>query len=652
MNPFRRLAPLVVGVVAVVGAVVPGPVRAAEPALLPRRVLFRGVERGDLLVSPDGARLTWIEATNGLPNVWVRSVATNDVRLLSRDSRGPVRQPVWQADSMSVLYLEDSDGLGNWHLMQAHVPTGNIRDLTPFTGVQARLIAVSPQVPHQILVAMNLRDRRTFDAYRLDVLNGATGLEAENGGDIAQWYADNQLNLRLAQIVRPTGEIALATRPDTRSLWRPLMRWGADDGLGRIPGFGPGDTHFSLLSSVRAPAARLLNIDAATGATSIVAEDARFDVASVLRHPASNRVEAVQFMRARAQWQCLPAATNLAADFDALRRFRDADIEVLSRDLADRRWTVSFASDIAPTLFAVYDRTNRQVTPVFSERSGLADAPLAATRPISYPARDGRTLEGYLTLPVGVEPKNLPTVVLVHPGPWSRVVWGFDPEVQWLANRGYAVLQPNFRGSTGYGKEHLDAGNKEWGGKILNDLLDARRWAIESRYADPKRTAIMGEGFGGYAALAALAFHPAEFTAGISLAGRPNLMTMIFSVPATAGGFRAVLDRRVGRLDSDAELLKAQSPASRAAAIQAPLFAATPKDDPQMPLKEMDAFVASIREEGRNVEYLVSPAPGPLLRDPSVRLRLYAAIEAFLGRHLGGRVEPPAEIEKFESLRR
>lgn len=653
-SPIRTLAgalALALALAAGLGIAPARPASAAQPPpLLSRQILFSSPTRGAPFIAPDGKHLAWIESTNGLPNLWVRSPADPEGRLLSRDPRGTVRQPVWQSDAQAVLYLQDSDGLGNWHLMQAHVTSGTLRDLTPFTGVQARLVATSPRVVDEILVAMNLRDRRLFDVFRIDVRTGAVLFEAENSGEITTWFADDDLNIRLAQVILPNGELALSTRSDPRSMWRPILRWGADDALGKVIGFGPTGTNVLLLSSVRAPAPRLLDINLATGATTIVAQDARFDVIGALSHPFSNTLEAVQFMRDRAQWQVMQP--DLARDFTALRNFRDADIDVLSRDVTDRLWTIGFTAENAPVLYALYDRHERTVRPLFSENPVLERIPFANSRPIALDARDGRPLAGYLTLPPGQDPRNLPGVVLVHGGPWSRTIWGFDPEVQWLANRGYAVLQINFRGSTGYGRDHLNAGNQEWGGKILLDLIDGKRWAIGQGYLDPKRVAIMGAGFGGYAALATLAFHPDEFAAGVSLAGPPDLVTMVTAVPTNAVAVRAVFDQRVGNVDTDLALLRNQSPASRAAQIKAPLLAAVTGRDPQVPVQAMDAFVAAVRREGRHVEYLYFADETTVLRQPANRLRFHAATEAFLARHLGGRAEPPAEFEKFEALRR
>jgi dipeptidyl aminopeptidase/acylaminoacyl peptidase len=630
------------------------PARAELPPLIPRLHLFGDAERGTPLISPDGTHLAWLAPTNGLVNLWVRSLPvdgpTNDTKVLSLDPRGTVRQPAWQSDSQAVLYHQDSDGFGNVHVFQAHLPTGNIRDLTPFTGVQGRLLATSPTRIDEILVTLNLRDRRMSDVWRVDTRTGAVALESENTGETVAWFADPDLNLRLSQFLLPNGDLALGTRSDARSMWRPLLRWSASDALGRIVGFGPTRENVWIVSSVGAPAPSLIDVNLVSGTAAIVSRDPRCDVATALLHPSSNTIEAVQVTRSRAQWQLIN--TNLFADFEALRRFRDGDLDVLSRDRADRFWTVTYSSPDYPLFYALYDRANRKVVPLFDERPALAGARFGSSRPISFKARDGLPLEGYLTLPAGLEPRALPTVLLVHGGPWSRTIWGFDSEVQWLANRGYAVLQVNFRGSTGYGKDHLNAGDKEWGGKILLDLLDAKQWAVDQGYADPRRLAIMGTGFGGYAATAMLALHPDAFAAGANLAGPPNLLTMLASVPASAAGMRAVLDRRVGKPETDAALLQAHSPTVRAALIKAPLLVALPGHDPQVPVAEMDRFVTAIRKEGRNVEYFYFPDEGATLRNPMNRLRHAAAVEAFLAKHLGGRADPPLELERFESLRR
>lgn len=644
--PLRTLAGL-----AIVATQVWTPFAQADlPPLAPRDVLFRPASQGPPLVSPNGSQIAWVAVTNGFPQLWIRDLTNSAARPLLPDPRGSLLQPAWQSDGEAILYLQDCDGLGTLHLMQFHVASGNLRDLTPFTGVQARLIASPLQQLDQITIAMNLRDRRFFDAYRLDVRTGGILRDADNTGEIVEWFADNDLNLQLAQIRLPDGTQTLSTRPDARSIWRPLLRLGADDVLGRVVGFGPANTNVWLLTSALASSQRLLDLHLPTGNAAVVAQDPRYDVGTVILHPTSNTLDAVQFARSRAQWQL--ANTNLLPDFAALRKYRDADIAILSRDAADSVWTVGFVTDAAPILYALYRRTTREVVALHSESEVPAGFQGARTQVLSFKARDGLSLDGYLTLPPGVEPKSLPTIVLVHGGPWARDSWGYDPATQWLANRGYAVVQVNFRGSSGHGKDHLNAGDKEWGGKILLDLLDAKAHVVAKGHADPKRVAIMGTGFGGYAVLAALALHPDEFAAGVSVSGTPDLRSLHNAIPAKALQLRSILERRMGHPQKDGELIQRHSPASRAAFIKSPVLVATTGHDTQVPVDLMDRFVTDVRREGRQVDYLYFEDEPGRLRSTAALRQFQAATEAFLGRTLGGRVEPPGPNENFLARRR
>jgi dipeptidyl aminopeptidase/acylaminoacyl peptidase len=646
LNRFQSLAAAAIVALLVLSR----PSFAELPPIVPRHLLFRPVTQGPPLVSPNGDAIAWVSLTNGLPQLWIRGVTNAVARPLLPDPHGSLLQPAWQSDGEAILYLQDSDGIGSLHVMQHHVASGNLRDLTPFAGVQARLVSNHPRNLDQIVVSMNLRDRRFADVFRIDVRTGGILQDAQNTSEITDWFADNDLNLSLAQLRLPDGTQSLSTRADARAMWRPILRLTSDDVLGRVVGFGPANTNVWLLTSVLASSQRLLNLHLPSGSAAVIAQDPRFDVHAVLLHPVSNTLQAVQFARTRSQWQL--ADTNLAADFAALRRFRDADVDIVSRDASDAVWTVRFISDTAPVQYALYHRRTREVTVLYSENSLPADFHGARVLPLSLKARDGLPLDGYLTLPSGLEPQNLPAVVLVHGGPWTRDSWGFDPEAQWLANRGYAVIQINFRGSTGHGKEHLKAGDKEWGGKILLDLVDTKAHVVQKGYVDPKRVAIMGSGFGGYAVLAALAIQPNEFVAGVSLSGTPDLTSLQKALPESATQLRSVLERRMGHPVHDAVLIQQQSPASRAAFVKAPLLAAITGRDPQVPVDLMDKFVTAVRREDRQVEYLYFADEPGSLRTLAARRRFQAATESFLGKHLGGRVELPGANEDYLSLRR
>src|SRR5205807_1060119 len=377
----------------------------------------------------------------------------------------------------------------------------------------------------QLLVGLNLRDRRLHDVYRLNVNTGATELDTTNPGDVAGWTADNRLRVRVAQAYQPDGGQEIRWREDTSSPWQTFQRWGPEETFGGVVGFTPDNQRVYLISSVDANAARLLEVDPAGGRTRGVAEDSEYDVSGVMTHPLTHQLEAAAFFRARREWEVIDP--SLAADFDALRKLREGDFAVISRDRDDKTWIVSFMVDNGPVSYYAYDRAPRRATLLFSDRPALAQYPLAQMQPISYRARDGLTIHGYLTLPVGLAPKNLPAVLLVHGGPWGRDVWGLDSMAQLLANRGYAVLQVNFRGSAGYGKAFLNAGDREWAGKMHDDLIDGKRWIVSQGCADPDRVAIMGGSYGGYATLVGLTFTPEEFACGVDLVGPSNLVTLL-----------------------------------------------------------------------------------------------------------------------------
>lgn len=351
----------------------------------------------------------------------------------------------------------------------------------------------------------------------------------------------------------------------------------------------------------------------------------------------------MQFIRARREWQILDK--SLQADFDALKKVRDGDFSVSSRDLADKTWLVSYIVDDGPVSYYAYDRTSKQATLLFTNRPQLEKYKLAKMKPISYQVRDGLTIHGYLTLPVGVEPKNLPMVLNVHGGPWGRDVWGLHNEAQWLASRGYAVLQVNFRGSTGYGKNFVNAGDREWAGKMHDDLVDGVKWAIQQGYADPKKTCIMGGSYGGYATLVGVAFTPDVFACGVDIVGPSNIITLINSIPPYWIPIKSLFDKRVGKLETDEEFLKSRSPLFKADAIKVPLLVAQGANDPRVKQAESEQIVEAVRQKGKEVEYLLFPDEGHGFARPENRVAFYAATEQFLARVLGGRAEPPSEAE-------
>jgi dipeptidyl aminopeptidase/acylaminoacyl peptidase len=517
--------------------------------------------------------------------------------------------------------------------------SGTERCLTPLDGVQVQLLAHEKRHPHELLLGINREDPRLHDAYHLDLRSGELALVEKNPGDVVAWIADADLALRGALAARDDGGFDLRVRESRGSKWRTLVSWDAEDALSSGPvGFTGDGGALYLRDSREANTARLVRLDIRTGKPKVLAEDPQYDVGPVLRHPDTLEVQMVAFLRARQEWEILDP--SIREDVALINRLRDGDFVVSSRSDDDQWWVVAFTEDDAPASYYCLERRSRTPRFLFFTRPRLAQFTLASMQPISYPARDGVTIHGYLTLPPGLPPRNLPLVLNVHGGPWHRDTWGYHPEAQWLANRGYACLQVNFRGSTGYGKSFLNAGDREWGGKMHHDLVDGVRWAVAQGIADPRRVGIFGGSYGGYAALVGATLTPDLFRCAVSVVGPSNLVTFIQSIPPYWSAYRSMLHRRVGNPETEPEFLLSRSPLSFVDRIRIPILIAQGANDPRVKRSESEQIVAAMKEKGIDHEYLLFEDEGHGFAKPENRLRFYAAAEQFLARHLGGRAEP------------
>ena len=601
------------------------------PPLIPREVLFGNPVKTQAQISPNGKMLAYLAPDEkGVMNVWARTLGQEDDKVVTADKKRGIRRYEWQQDSEHILYIQDRDGDEDWHVYQTNLKTKNTRDLTPFQGVRAQGFNTDPNFPDEMLVQLNIRDRRLHDMYRINLKNGAVEMDTENPGDVSGFVEDNKFQVRAAQVMLPDGGTEIRVRDKAKSPWRSFQKWGPEETFGGIWGFTPDNTGVYLASSVDANAARLLEVDQASGKSKVVAEDKQYDVTFALTHPKTHKLEAVIFIRERSEWTVIDK--SLQADFDALRKVRDGDFYIDSRDLEDETWIVGYVVDNAPVLTYAYDRASKKATFLFSDRPALEKYKLAKMQPISFQARDEMTIYGYVTLPVGLEPKNLPMVLSVHGGPWGRDIWGLQNEVQWLANRGYAVLQINFRGSWGYGKAYLNAGDHEWGGKMHDDLIDGKNWAVKQGYADPKQVCIMGWSFGGYATLVGLTFTPDEFACGVDGVGISNIVTWLSTIPTYWEPIKALFKKRVGDVETEQEFLKSRSPLFKAGQIKAPLLIGQGANDPRVKQAESDQIVEAMRKNGKPVEYIVFPDEGHGFARPENRLKFYAAAELFLAK--------------------
>jgi len=614
-----------------------------DAALIPREVLFGNPERTNPQLSPDGRYLAYLAPDrNDVLQVWLRTLGQQDERILTADKKRGIRAYFWSYMPEHLIYMQDSDGDENWHLYLVNVKTLSVRDLTPFQGVLAYEVALDPAFPEQALAAMNLNDRSKHDVYRINLQNGAVEFDTENPGNVTSWTADAKLQVRAAIATTPDGGSELRLRDSPAQPWRIVRQWGPDD-EGWTYLFSADGRTLYFGGSHDANAMRLIALDLNTGQEQVLAEDPQYDTGGLLTHPLKRTVEAVAFYRDKLEWQVLDA--SVADDFAALAKVRRGEYAVCSRDLADKTWLVYYRADDGPVYHYVYERQTKASTFLFSHQPKLEGLPLARTQSVAFPSRDGLTLHGYLTTPVAAPARNLPAVLLVHGGPWGRDTWGFNATVQWLANRGYAVLQVNFRGSAGYGKAFLNAGNREWGAKMHDDVVDGAKWLMSQGIADPQRTAIMGGSYGGYAALAGLAFTPEVFAAGVDLVGPSSLVTLLRSIPPYWKPMMALFVHRVGDPDTEEEFLKSRSPLHSAARITKPLLIGQGANDPRVKQAESEQIVAAMRKAGKPVEYVVYADEGHGMARPENRLHFHAVAEEFLARHIGGRAEVSGEIK-------
>ncbi len=619
---------------------------AEDLPLIPRQILFGNPVKSAPRISPDGTLLAYLAASDkGVLNVWVRTIGKQDDAQVTNDTHRGIRIHFWAEDGKHLFYLQDLNGDENFHVYSVAIASKQVRDLTPFQGVRASNIMLDKKFPGQLLVGLNLRDRRVFDMYRVDLASGAIVLDTENPGDVLGWITDPDFQIRAAQAQNPADASNIMRVRDGRNApWRDLvvLPFGENGGL---VDFSADGKSLYFETSVGSDTARLVRIDAATGKElETIARDPRVDVGGVIIHPDSKKVQAVSFNFLKNEWRVMDP--SIKEDFAVLAKLGRGEFYLGGRDRADKTWLVTYQVDDGPVAWYAYDRAARKAELLFVNQPDLATYKLAKMEPVVIKARDGFQLVSYLTLPVGANAKNLPLVLNVHGGPWGRDGWGYDPEAQWFANRGYACLQVNFRSSTGFGKKFLHAGDKQWGvGAMQHDLTDAVKWAVRQGIADPKKICIYGGSYGGYATLAGLVFTPEIYACGVDIVGPSNIKTLFESIPPYWAPFKKEFVLQVGDVENDEAFNKKISPLFHASNIRVPLIVAQGANDPRVNIREADQIVAAMRAKNLPVTYVVYTDEGHGFARPNNRLDFYGRVEEFLAKHLGGRAEPWQKIE-------
>lgn len=608
------------------------------PDVIPLEVLLGNPEKVQPQLSPDGKRMAYIAPVNDVLNVWVGDVGKENYRPVTKDTDRGIRAYFWAYDNKHLLYIQDKGGDENWRLYSVNLESDETRDLTPFEGVQAQVISRNKDFPNELLVGLNKENPQAHDVYHLNIAGGVLELVAKNPGNIIGWVTDRKLKVRAAMAANAEGGFDLLYRDSEEDDFRTLFTWPSDDTLASGPvGFTKDGKSLYLQDSRNANTGRLVKLVIDSGDIDVIAEDPDFDVSGVITDPDTYEPQAVAFNRDRNEW--VPLDSSVEEDFKVIKDLHRGDFFVVNRDLADETWLVAFTADNGPIPYYAYDRKTKSATFLFDHRPDMNKYVLAEVEPIAFKSRDGLTIHGYITFPPGLERKGLPMVLNVHGGPWHRDAWGFNPESQWFANRGYVSLQVNFRGSTGYGKKFVNAGDREWGRNMHNDLIDAVEWAIEQGYAEREKIAIFGGSYGGYAALVGATFTPDVFRCAVDIVGVSNIITWINGIPPYWKPLLDMFYKRVGHPEKDKEFLESRSPLFKVDQIKIPMLIAQGANDPRVPLLESEQIVAALKEKGIDHDYMVFEDEGHGFAKPENRLKFYYAADKFLAKHLGGRAE-------------
>lgn len=622
-------------------------ITVGETPLILRSTLFGNPVKLGALLSPNGKWVSWMAPVNGLLNVWVAPFDKPEVaKAITVSSDHPISTHFWSNDSNQILFIKDNGGDENFHLYGVDIITGKQQDFTPFGNVHVKVIGDSSKRQNELLVGINDRDPRWHDVYLLNIKTGKRKLLLKGDGFV-NFQSDDDLQLRLVGRPNAVGGVDYFHIKGGVIADKSFLSTSLEDSGTSPLGFTSDGRTLYWIDSRDRDTAALFAEDTATGQRKLIGQDSRADLSGTLRHPVSGEVQAFLVNYLKDEWHFIDK--RLKDDFDWLEKHLDKDFFVVSRTRADDKWIVGvdLLSKVSGTY--LYNRQTKSLRTLYVARPELLGAPLMPMLTAEIKARDGLTLPSYLTLPKGSDingdgkaDKRVPMVLLVHGGPWTRDVYGYDAYHQWLANRGYAVLSVNFRASSGFGKKFLTAGNKQWGLAMHTDLLDAVEWAVKQGITSADQVAIMGGSYGGYATLAALAFTPTAFSCGVAIVGPSNLETLLATIPPYWEAGKKQMYSRMGDPTTieGRKILRAASPLYKANQIIRPLLIGQGANDPRVKQAESDQIVAAMQTKNIPVTYVLYPDEGHGFVKPNNRISFNAIAEAFLGNCLGGRVEP------------
>lgn len=608
----------------------------AEIPLIPMKDFFRNAEKASFTLSPNGEYLAFTMPWESRMNVHVQKIGSTEISRLTSAKERDIAGYFWKSNSR-IIYIQDKGGDENFHLYAVDIDGSNPKDLTPFDKVTVQVIDDLKENEKEMIIAMNKNNPQLFDVYRINVTTGEMEMIAENPGNITGWITDHEGKLRIANTTDGVNTSVLYRKTETDE-WQLVVTTSFKETL--APAMFTYDNKFVYMySNIGRDKLALIKYDIENKKElELIFEHPEVDISNLMSSDKRKIITGVAFVTDKRDYHFFDdVRNNLQQELE--ERLPGYEVVVSNMSKNEDKVLVRTYSDKSRGAYYFYDLSTKEFLKLADVSPWLNEEDMADMKPVSFKARDGRVIHGYLTLPKDVEAKNIPVVVNPHGGPWYRDVWGFNPEIQFLANRGYAVLQINFRGSTGYGREFWEISFKQWGRTMQDDITDGVNWLIEQGIADAERVGIYGGSYGGYATLAGLAFTPDLYACGVDYVGVSNLFTFMNSIPPYWKPYLEMLYEMVGDPEKDKELLEQTSPVFHVDNIKAPLLIAQGANDPRVAKSESDQMVEALKKKGIDVPYIVKDNEGHGFHNEENRFEFYKAMEDFLGRHLGGRVE-------------
>jgi dipeptidyl aminopeptidase/acylaminoacyl peptidase len=602
-----------------------------EQRQIPIRDFFKTPEKSFFKISPDGKYLSYLKPYKDKQNLFVQSLADGKERMATSFTDNSVRDYFWTYNNQ-LVFNQDVTELDEFKMYALDVKTLQIRTLLSQTKTRIRMLNRSRKQPDVITIIMNKRNPANFDVYRLNIATGELNLYITNPGNITEWYPDAEGNIRLAKASDGVDETILY-REDERTPFKPIIKNNFKNKVDLVAVTGMGNSFYAL-SNVNRDKTALVQINAETGKEEkVIYAGTKADIAEVGYSRNKRRLEYAGWEDDKPHKFFLNNdSENMYADLR--KKLKGGVIRFVERDTAETKFIINTYTDRNPGTFYLYERNGGKLTQLSNLNASLKPEELCAMKPIAYKASDGMVINGYLTLPLGDKTENLPVVVMPHDGPWSRNIWGYNAEVQFLANRGYAVFQVNYRGSTGYGKAFHSAGFKQVGGKIQSDISDGVQWLINQKIANPKKVALMGARFGGFSALYGVSFHPKMYNCAIVQYGLINFFTYLKDVPPFFKPRLQMTYEMVGNPETDANQFRAISPVFHADKIKAPLLIFQGAKDPRANISELNQFVRELQKRNTPVQYLLKDNERMFFKSEHNRMDMYAEIEKFLNSNM------------------